>query len=218
MTEDCADGGIEQRPGPALWRRTPVRIAMAAFLVLILALLVWIPGSIWFFAMRDETRPADAAIVLGAAVWTNRPSPVFHERISHGIALHQNGTVKALLFTGGLAPGDDIAESEAARNIAIIHGVEPSHILTETSSTTTWENLYYARRLLDKAGMKTVLIVSDPMHMKRAVTMARDLGLDAHASPTPTSLYTSFSSKVRFLWNESRHLVTHRIARMFGYR
>ena len=61
----------------------------------------------------------DVAIVLGAAVWTDRPSPVFQARIDHAILLFEKGQVGHLLFTGGLADGDELSEAEAAKRYAV---------------------------------------------------------------------------------------------------
>lgn len=185
-------------------------------MLLILAAFLYVPLSIGLYAYRDETRPADAAIILGAAVYRKVPSPVFRERIRHGIALYTSGTVRKLVFTGGRAQGDDFAESEAARNMAIREGVPAKDILIETSSTTTWLNFRHAKTLMDAAGIRTVLVVSDPMHMRRSMLMARGIGMKAYASPTPTTLYKSLDSKLFFLWHETKHWFTYRYRKITG--
>ena len=195
-------------------RRRRWRYWLVGTLLVLLALL-YFPMSILLYSRRDDTRPADAAIVLGAAVYRAAPSPVFRERIRHGIYLYQNGTVHKLVFTGGLAEGDDLAESEAARDMAIAEGVPERDILIETSSTTTWLNFRYAKVAMADAGIDTVLVVSDPIHMKRAMTMAHDIGLKAWASPTPTSLYKSFDSRLTFLRHETWYYFTHLFRRTF---
>ena len=158
------------------------------------------------------SEPVDVAIVLGAAAYGERPSPVFEERIKHGISLYKSKSAGRLLFTGGYAPGAEAAESMVARRYAIRHGVPSQAILTETLSRTTRENLVYARRLMLKHGLSKASIVSDPLHLKRAMRMASDLGIDAEAAPTPTTRYRSWRSKAGFLLRElyfyNHYLVT----------
>lgn len=145
---------------------------------------------------------ADVAIILGAAAYGTRPSPVFEERIKHGIALYRTKQVQRLLFTGGYGFEAELAESEVGRRYAIREGVPAQAILVETHSHTTRENIIYARRLMIANNLNDALIVSDPLHLKRALRMARDLQVGAHAAPTPTTPYRSWSSKLGFLLRE----------------
>jgi vancomycin permeability regulator SanA len=62
---------------------------------------------------------ADAAIVLGAAVWSKQVSPVFRERINHAIDLYRQGKVRKIIFTGGQGNKDEPTEAAAARQYAI---------------------------------------------------------------------------------------------------
>jgi uncharacterized SAM-binding protein YcdF (DUF218 family) len=187
-------------------------------------LLLLAAGFAWYvsvligiYAYSSETvsSAADAAIVLGAAVWDTRPSPVFEERIKHAIDLYERGDVRALIFTGGLGQGDRLAESQVAKEYATARGVPAEHIFVEAVSTITAENLNEAGRIVDQQGFSRVLIVSDPLHMKRAVTMARDLGMDAHPSPTPTSRYVTWRSKLGFLLREGYYYGGYLLARTF---
>ena len=172
-------------------------LLLLSFLLVLLA--------IWIAVGGDETysRSADAAIVLGAAVWDGVPSPVFEERINHAIDLYRTGMIQYIVFTGGVGDGDQLSESEVAKAYAIERGVAAGDIYCETTSTITWENLKEARRVVEEAGWCSVVIVSDPLHMRRAVTMARDLGMDAYPSPTPTSRYRTWRTKTGFLVRET---------------
>jgi uncharacterized SAM-binding protein YcdF (DUF218 family) len=145
---------------------------------------------------------ADAAIVLGAAAYPREPSPVFEERIRHGLELFRAGRVRKLIMTGGFGKGAAYSESETAKAWLLRHGVPPSQILTETRSHTTRQNLVEAQRLMKEQHLTTAFIVSDPLHMKRAMIIAHDLGMKAEPSPTPTTRYRSLSSKTGFLLRE----------------
>lgn len=154
------------------------------------------------YSYQFSDAASDAAIVLGAGVWQDKPSPVFKARIDHGINLYHQDRVKVLVFTGGVGRDKKFAEADVAETYAIAQGVKPQDILTETHSKITFENLQEAKNLLDEAKLKTVLLVSDPLHMKRAMTMAKDLNIEAAPSPTPTSRYQSWRTKTGFLARE----------------
>jgi len=172
---------------------------------LLIALVLWGAGvgaTIIRRAALDDTRPADAAIVMGAAAYGDKPSPVFEQRIAHGISLYKKGTVKKLILTGGYGDGAEMSESEVARRYAMEQGVPERDLLLEKKSRTTLENLQQARDLMKAHQLKDALLVSDPLHMERAARMMHDLGVTAHCSPTPTTLYTSTASKAGFLMRE----------------
>lgn len=170
-----------------------------------LAIAGWLTAvgfSIWSFGNEDHAKPSDCAIVLGAAVYGERPSPVFEERIKHAVTLYQAGTISKIIFTGGFGRGASHAESMVGAACAIREGVPPSAVLTETKSKTTRENLVEAKALMLKASLNSAILVSDPLHLKRSALMARDLGIPAVTSPTPTSRYRSLKSKCGFLVRE----------------
>ena len=181
------------------------RPILKILLALIVATFVWlvITGvAIWNFGNKDYTEKSDCIIVLGAAVYGSKPSPVFEERIRHAITLFQKGEAGTLIITGGYGDGASHAESEAGANFAVSEGVSRGVIFTETRSRTTRENLVEAKALMDAAGLKTAIIVSDPLHLKRASAMSEDIGIITVTSPTPTSRYRSFQTKFGFLIRE----------------
>jgi len=143
--------------------------------------------EIWSYQQVRDESAADVAIVMGAAVWGSEPSPAFVERIEHAIVLYQRGRVGQLLFTGGVGKGQRFSEAEVARRHAIERGVRPEHILIEDRSTTSRENLENAKRLLDQHELRTAIIVTEPLHMKRSMAIAEAVGLHAQPSPTPDS-------------------------------
>src|SRR5690606_15412115 len=145
--------------------------------------------SIWTYAAENETTHADAAIVLGTKVIDGEPSPALRERIRHAVSLDEEGFVEKLMFTGGRTDGSDVAESEVSRDYAMQLNVPEEAILIETESMVTEENFLYAHEIADEYGMDDFLVVSDPLHMKRALLMAKLAGIEAHSSPTETSIF-----------------------------
>ena len=158
---------------------------------------------IYSFGQSSTDASGDAAVVLGAAVWSNNVSPVFRERINHAIDLYRRGKVKKIIFTGGQGNSTEPTEAAAARSYAVSNGVHAQDILVEQKSHTTYENILYAKQVADANNLKKVLLVSDPMHMKRAITMARDVGLDALPSPTPTTRYQGWRTQMTELGRET---------------
>lgn len=118
------------------------------------------------------------AIILGAAVWANGPSPTLLRRTRHGAALFHAGRVERIIACGGLGDHPP-TEAEAMRDILRAEGVPENAITLEDRSTTTAENLRNAMGLLSD---DAVVIVSDRYHLPRALLMARRLGIRATGS------------------------------------
>jgi uncharacterized SAM-binding protein YcdF (DUF218 family) len=142
---------------------------------------------IWTEGGRDEARPASAIVVLGAAQYNGRPSPVFAARLDHAIDLFERGYAPLLVVTGGKQTGDRWTEAEAARRYAIAKGVPASAIAQETKGRTTLESLDGVAALLARRGVSDAIFVSDPTHILRVLRIARDVGLTGYGSPTRTS-------------------------------
>ena len=192
---------------------------IAKGLLLIFAALLLLVGlvaaRVYSYRSASSDAPADAAVVLGAAVWGAEVSPVFRERINHGIDLYRKGRVRKLIFTGGRGNSDEPTESSAARRYAMRSGVPAADILIEEKSHNTYENILYAKEVADAQGVRKVLIVSDPLHMKRAVAMASDLGFAAEPSPTPSTRYRGLRSQASQLAYETYYYFGYLISRPF---
>ena len=142
---------------------------------------------VWAEGQRDDSRPADAIVVMGAAQYDGRPSPVFAARIDHAIDLFRDVVAPRLIVTGGKQEGDRTTEAASARAYAIARGVPPTAILFEDKSRTTLESIRGLRSLMDQNDLKTAVFVSDRPHMLRVLRMAADEGITAYGSPTTTS-------------------------------
>lgn len=174
-------------------------------------------ASICIYSTKDETQNADTAIILGAAATDEGVSPVFRERINHGIWLYQNGYVKKLIITGGYGDGNLYSDSYIGKQYAIGQGIPEDAILLEETSTITEENLENAMEVMENNGYDTALIVSDPLHMKRAMLMAQDKGLKAYTSPTRTSMYKSIYEKTKFTAREVFFYIGYKFSSLFSF-
>lgn len=155
------------------------------------------------FAGLPSESSADVAIVLGAAAWGNKPSPVYRERINEAISLYKRRRIVRIIFTGGTSKEGFPSEAEVGQKFAISNGIPPWAILVDIDSRSTMQNLRRAKDLMDKSGLHTALLVSDPIHMKRAMAMAADLGLQARQAPTSSSRFQSLLTRAQFLSRET---------------
>lgn len=196
---------MEHRMSRRTRKRPRARLLVWTGRLMLLALL-WLMGvAAWisWVGQRDEARPADAIIVLGAAAYDANPSPVFEERIRHGIDLHHRGLASKLIFTGGYGgSAARFSESQVARRYALRHDVPGDAILIESVSRNTFENLQQAALLMHTHDLHSAIIVSDPLHMSRALRISHDVGINAVGSPTPTSRFRTFATQWRFLLTE----------------
>ncbi len=175
-------------------------------------------ANIAAYGNHSELHHADAAIVLGAGTWGDKPSPTFAERINHSIDLYTQGYVDRLIFSGGQVRGQPFTEAEVARQYALDRGIPAEAILIEAQSHTTLQNLDFTRAIAVQHNLTTFLIVSDPYHMKRSMLIAHDLGLDASPSPTPTSRIRSWNEKLKFLIRETCFYWLYLAQRLFMSR
>ena len=136
---------------------------------------------------HDQTRPAGAIVVLGAAQYVGRPSPVLRARLDHAITLWRNGMAPTMIVTGGTGTGDTTSEAAVSQRYVIQHGVPERAILLETQGRTTSQSMSGIAALMGTRNRRDILLVSDPFHMLRLTILARRHGLDPYASPTPTS-------------------------------
>ena len=171
--------------------------------------------QIWYFGNTDEKRSSDVIIVLGASVDDGSPSPVFRERLNHGIWLYQNGYARKLILTGGVSDGNTKSDARIAAEYVKALGIPEEDILLEECSTITQENIRNAKGIMESHGFSSAILVSDPLHMKRAMCMAADYGMDAVSSPTPTTRYQSLKTKVPFLARETFFYLGYQIVRIF---
>ena len=192
-----------------------ILFASGVVILLLIAFAVVIAIDIWNYGKVDEKAPADVAIVLGAAISDGEVSPVYRERINHAITLYEEGTVDFIILTGGFGEGSYKSDSQVAKEYALSQDVPEERILIEEKSTITEENLEFSKEIMEENDLETAIIVSDPLHMKRAMLMAKDYNINALSSPTTTSMYKSLKTKIPFLLREEFFYVGYCVVRMF---
>ncbi len=149
------------------------------------AAVLWLGsvGAVLAWALEDDARKADAIVVMGAAQYQGKPSPVLRGRLDHALALWQRGLAPLILLTGGIGSGDTVSEAAVSRVYIMSHGVPDTSILSENEGRTSAQSLHSAVDLLHARGLSTAIVVSDPFHMLRLEILGRRYGIDPFTSP-----------------------------------
>jgi uncharacterized SAM-binding protein YcdF (DUF218 family) len=131
----------------------------------------------------DEAAAADVIVIMGAAEYRGKPSPVLRARLDHGLDLFQQGLARRILTTGG-AGGDPVfTEGVVGRNYLMSHGVPPEAILLEAEGASTAHSTTVVAEIMRRTGLKSCILVSDGYHIYRAKKMLEFRGLQVFGSP-----------------------------------
>jgi uncharacterized SAM-binding protein YcdF (DUF218 family) len=165
-------------------RRRWMRNAICLTLALIIATPFITVFRVWYVARQDDRTRSDAIIVLGAAQFNGRPSPVLEWRLLHALKLYQAGVAPHIITVGGNIPGDKYTEAHAGKDWLNEHGVPLSALDAVPTGHDTLQSITAVATEFDHHGWRSAVIVTDPWHSLRSVTMARDNGIEAVTSPT----------------------------------
>lgn len=181
-----------------------VRRILTVAVVTVFALWIISASAVLIWSSRDEARPAQAIVVLGAAQYAGRPSPVLRARLDHALDLWNRHLASLLILTGGTGSGDITSEAAVGRNYAKRHGVPDSAILVESEGRTTSESMKAVAGMLEVRGLQSALLVSDPFHMLRLRILARRFGFTPYTSPTRTSpIDPNREERWKYIFSES---------------
>jgi uncharacterized SAM-binding protein YcdF (DUF218 family) len=161
-------------------------------------------ATVLVWSSRDEARPAQAIVVLGAAQYAGKPSPVLRARLDHALDLWNRHLASLLILTGGTGSGDTTSEAAVGRTYARKRGVPDSAILVENEGRTTSESMRAVAGMLEVRGLQSALLVSDPFHMLRLRILARRFGFTPYTSPTRTSpISPNREERWKYIFSES---------------
>src|SRR5213592_18004 len=156
------------------------RRALGAILLAVLLVAgIWaaVVVAVAVQAAHDQATSADAILVLGAAQYNGRPSPVFRARLDHAAALYQRGLAPVVLVTGGVGSGDTVSESEVGRRYLVKAGLPEGAVVALPAGASTYASLAGVARWFAGRDNRRVLLVSDGFHMLRLQILATRLGL-----------------------------------------
>lgn len=139
--------------------------------------------------------PADAIVVLGAQVYRNgRPSAALRGRVRRAVALSHAGLAPRLILTGGVGEAG-IAEAAVMEALAVAHGVPADALILESRATRTLESARSVGAIARAAGWRSVIVVSDPFHLRRAALLFRAEGLAVQTAATDDRYFSARSRR-----------------------
>jgi uncharacterized SAM-binding protein YcdF (DUF218 family) len=133
----------------------------------------------------DEARPADVIMVLGAAEYRGRPSPVLEARLNHALFLYRQGVAPRILTTGGAGGDPTFTEGEVGRTYLSRHDVPSEAIIVEREGSTTVQSTLLASEIMRRMNLKSCVVVSDGYHIYRVKKLLQAQGVEVWGSPRP---------------------------------
>jgi uncharacterized SAM-binding protein YcdF (DUF218 family) len=174
-------------------------------MIAVMSYFAYVYRQVRDLASRDEARPAAAIVVLGAAQYNGRPSPVLKARLDHALELYKMQLAPAIITTGSYGADPNFSEAEVGRKYLVQNGAQVADIVTEQGSGTTYDSIRAVSHLLKAKGWDSALVVSDGFHLYRAKKMFADNGIIAYTSPAPNSPIEVAASQ-RF-WHSVREVL-----------
>ena len=157
-------------------RRSPVRRVLILILGLAMLTLVALPA---FAASRviassgdADSTPTDVIVVLGAAQFWGKPSPVLEARLARARELYRDGVAPRIVTVGGNQPGDRTTEAQVGKSWLVAAGVRASDVSVVPTGHDTLASLTAVAQLMAARGWDSATIVSDPPLMLTTVMMS----------------------------------------------
>lgn len=159
-----------------------IRVACAVALAMVAYFAITLV-SILYAGKIDNGDTADVIVVMGAAQYDGRPSPLLEARLQHAWELwSREKRAPVIALTGGKREGDRYTEAEAGQMWLLNKGVPSSTILMESVGQSTWQSLKAIAPILKTAGVESVIMVSSDWHVARAASTLEDLGFSVDSS------------------------------------
>ena len=180
-----------------------IRRVVAAILLVIIAVPLYAVAMTWHAANNPLTRNGDVIVVLGAAQLDGRPGEVLQARLDEAKRIYDLGLAPRIITVGAGAPGDRTTEAASGKYWLATHGIKSKNISALEVGRDTWVSTENYVKFMKLKKMKDVIIVTDPFHCRRAMTMANDLGVVATCSPVQTGPNSLDNSGKRYLIRET---------------
>ena len=155
----------------------------------------------------DEAQTADVIVVLGAAEYHGRPSPVLRARLDHALELHRRGLATRILTTGGAGGDPQFTEGEVARDYLVLHGIPSEDISVEAEGDSTVHSMAAVSEIMRRMGLDSAIVVSDGYHIFRAKRILESHGMIVYGSPRPSSSQGTLQEKWLYLRQAGGYLL-----------
>src|SRR5579862_6474955 len=195
-----------------MMRRIPRIVSVAAVIagLAILAALAIIAREIERQSTMDEARPSDVILVLGAAEYRGRPSPVLEARLNHALWLYRQGLAARILTTGGRGGDPTFTEGEVSRAYLSKHEIPSEAVIVESEGASTVESTTAAAEIMRRMNLKSCIVVSDGYHIYRVKKMLQFQGMNVYGSPRPEPPRTEWREQ----WLYFRQAIAYALWRM----
>lgn len=169
---------------------------MKTFIQICIVILILSAGIYFSLALyiirnaeKDEKKSANVILVLGTKSYHNDTyNPCLVARVQHAVDLYKANYAPKLLFSGGTDKKNGTNEAQVMKEIALILGASEEDILLEPASTSTYENFLFSKKIFSSQKFKSIILVTEPFHLPRALLVAQKRGLDIYGSPVKQSI------------------------------
>lgn len=175
--------------------------AIAALVVAlpVCAALAFLAQEIEAQSEADEAQTSDVIVVLGAAEYHGKPSPVLRARLDHALELHRRGLAPRFLTTGGAGGDPQFTEGEVARDYLIGRGIPSEDITVEAEGDSTVHSMTAVSEIMRRMGLDSAILVSDGYHIFRAKRILESQGMKVYGSPRPSPAQGTLQRKWTYL-------------------
>ena len=180
-----------------------IRRVIAAILLVIIAVPLYAVAVTWHAAHNPLIRNGDVIVVLGAAQLDGRPGEVLQARLDEAKRIYDLGLAPRIITVGAGAPGDRTTEAASGKYWLTTNGIKSKNVTALEVGRDTWVSTENYVKFMKLKKMKDVIIVTDPFHCRRAMTMANDLGVTATCSPVQSGPNSLENSGKRYLIREA---------------
>jgi uncharacterized SAM-binding protein YcdF (DUF218 family) len=180
-----------------------IRRIIAIIFLIVIAVPLYAVGVTWQAANNPLIRQGDVIVVLGAAQLNGRPGEVLEARLQEAKRIYELGLASHIITVGAGAPGDRTTEAASGKYWLSTNGVKSRNITSLEVGRDTWVSTQNYVKFMKLKDWKDVIIVTDPFHCRRAMTMANDLGAIATCSPVKTGPNALENSGKRYLVRET---------------
>ena len=193
-----------------------IRRFISFILLLLIAIPLYVVGSVWYTARNTEPVKSDFILVMGAAQFDGRPSDILKSRLEHALEIYKAGYAPKIYTVGAGAPGDRTTEAAASKAWLIDRGVKKNNVIAVAKGRDTLGSTKAYVEAADKAKLKSVIIVTDPYHCLRSKKMAQDLGLLASCTAVESGPASVANSEFKYLARESGAYLAYITLGRFG--
>jgi len=160
-------------------------------------------SQVWRAANNPIVRQADVIVVLGAAQLDGKPGEALEGRLVEAKRIYQLKYAPVIITVGAGAPGDRTTEAASGKYWLRTNGVSASNVIAVPEGRDTLTSTKAYAEVMKKRYVSDVIIVTDPFHCARAVTMANDQGILGTCSPVQSGPNTLDNSGYRYLIREA---------------